>query len=465
MLLATQSNASMVIEAGYQDFSYPGGTGGDSEVTGEMAESKLWYNDGSWWASLWVAAAGAYHIHRLDLASQDWVDTGTALDTRQDTKADALWDGSRLYLTSHVFTSQGDSAAPGQEGRLFRYSYDSVSQTYSLDAGFPVDLNGATSKTLVLEKDSTNQLWVSWVQGVDPNAAQVMVSHTVAGDDASWAVPFALPFPEATSLDPNDISSVIAYDNRVGVFFSNSTDGNLYFASHEDGQPEASWTLATVLSGIADDQINVKALAGDVAGRVFAAVKTIQGSQSVLLLVCQSTPTFCTLSTDWVAHLVYDSNAFNPTRPIVVLDSDNRELHVLAKTKLGESRAIHVKTTSLDAISFTTDAIGEPFIKTSTAEVVNNVSSMKDNVTNATGLAAIASSKDTKFYLRTPKRHRGGRDHGHRLQPHGRDAGDVQRPAHDVQRGLRQPDPGRRPGWSHQRADRRQLSGRLGREP
>ena len=43
---------------------------------------------------------GKFTIHRLDLATQTWVDTGVAADTRESVRLDALSDGNKLYVAS-----------------------------------------------------------------------------------------------------------------------------------------------------------------------------------------------------------------------------------------------------------------------------------------------------------------------------------------------------------------------------
>jgi len=73
---------------GYRDFSY--GKTGDAKLTGERPESKLWWNDGSWWGSLFDPLTLTYHVYRLNTATQTWIDTGTTLDNRSWSKADAL---------------------------------------------------------------------------------------------------------------------------------------------------------------------------------------------------------------------------------------------------------------------------------------------------------------------------------------------------------------------------------------
>src|SRR5512133_2179870 len=49
--IASPALASTPVSAGYRDFSF--GTTGVSAPTGEKPESKLWFNDGIWWGSLY----------------------------------------------------------------------------------------------------------------------------------------------------------------------------------------------------------------------------------------------------------------------------------------------------------------------------------------------------------------------------------------------------------------------------
>ena len=142
-------NASTPIQEGFRGFSYPGSIG-NGRPTGKMPESKLWFNDGSWWGVLYHTPAGDYHIHRLNHATRSWEDTGTKVDDRSNTKSDALWDGTKLYVVSHEFSNTGGPAAPSDRGRLYRFSYDAMTESYSLDAGFPVDVNDSEGETLVL---------------------------------------------------------------------------------------------------------------------------------------------------------------------------------------------------------------------------------------------------------------------------------------------------------------------------
>ena len=87
--------------------------------TSDKPQSKLWFNDGRWWANMWDAVSGSNHIFRLDGPSQTWVDTGVQVDTRANrvrslTTARAT-RSLPLRLSSPVQSSPNDSrlSAPG----------------------------------------------------------------------------------------------------------------------------------------------------------------------------------------------------------------------------------------------------------------------------------------------------------------------------------------------------------------
>jgi hypothetical protein len=78
-------------DVGYEDQSFSGTT---EPTSTKRAESVLWWNDGSWWANMWDTTSLDFHIFRLNLSTQTWVDTGTTLDPRANSHADVLWNGS-----------------------------------------------------------------------------------------------------------------------------------------------------------------------------------------------------------------------------------------------------------------------------------------------------------------------------------------------------------------------------------
>ncbi|MCZ7573770.1 MAG: DNRLRE domain-containing protein [Ardenticatenaceae bacterium] len=389
------ARASDPVDIGYRDFSYPSGTGGNSEPTGEKPESKLWFNDGRWWGSLWSTTGGAYHIYRLDVATQSWLDTGTALDDRPDSRADALWDeaNQRLYVASHIFTTNGQpTSSESQWGRLYRYSYDPGTQTYSLDQGFPVTVTRGKSETLVLAKDSTDQLWVTYVED-----NQVMVNHSLGGDDANWNTPFVLPATDASNLSSDDISSIIAFGGHIGIMWSNQRTKQMYFASHVDGQPAGTWESTASYTVSADDHINLKSLEADPSGNLFAVIKTSKSAALIILLACRRGT--CTSAGDWTAHTVYTASDGSPTRAILLIDTDNHDLYIFARIEDANANStIRYKITNIADISFP-GGPGDPFIRSILDIKINDPTSTKQNVNHTTGLVVLASDHGTRYYL------------------------------------------------------------------
>jgi PKD repeat protein len=383
---------------GFQDMSTQG-TGG--AATGEKPESKLWWNDGAWWGVLFHNASQSYHIFRLDRTQQTWIDTNTVVDNRPNSRADTLWDGQRLYISSHVFATSSATAAAGKPARLYRYRYDSTSKLYSIDPGFPVAISDYSSETLTIDKDTTGTIWATWVQG-----PRVYMNRTTGGD-TTWGTPFALPAQGADTLQSDDISAVAAFGgNKIGVMWSNQTVSAMYFAVHRDGDPATTWELSrTAVQGpnSADDHINLKALQGDAAGHVFAAVKTSLDDAGAT----SSAPQILVLDRDPVTG-EWSSAPFGRisdchTRPILMLDSQRQVLHVFATAPdsgcpfSGSAGTIFEKTSPMSNISFPVGR-GTPVMRDVGSPNLNNVTSSKQSVTDTTGLVVMASNDVTKRY-------------------------------------------------------------------
>jgi PKD repeat protein len=365
-------------------FEGPSFSGGGSGITASKPESKVWWNDGLWWASMWDTASADYHIFKLNQGTQTWADTGVALDDRSGTHADTLWDGvtGKLYVASHVFT---ESAGTGSVSRLYRFSYNPATDTYTRDSGFPVTINNFKLETLVIAKDSTGKLWATWQQGT-----QIWVNRTLctpACNDASWGTAFAI---SSTAVKGDDISSVIAFGgNKIGVMWSDQNAAKDVFGIHADDQPDNVWSFENALQGpgLADDHINLKT---DATGRVFAAVKTSKSAAAdPLTMLLVRGP-----AGGW-SSAVFGRVQDHHTRPIVELDETNGVVHMLA-TSPESSGTIFEKTAPVNAISFPT-GLGTPVIKDADAKV-NNVTSTKQNVGPSTGLVVLASGSATHYW-------------------------------------------------------------------
>jgi hypothetical protein len=376
------------VEAGYRDFSF--GSSGSTAPTGDKPESKLWWNDG-WWGSLYNDALQEHHIYRLDLVSQTWIDTGTQLDPRPRSKADTLWDGQRLYVVSKLFsTSAGPRPCPAECGQLFRYSYNVATETYSLAPGFPVVVSGGRSEALTLAK-GVGHLWVSYVE-----SSTVMVNNSTI-TDTLWAGPMTLPVDTlAVSVSSDDISSTVAFGNRIGVMWTNQLTRKLYFAHRDDSSSSSSWSLEEVpLPGTGstlgpDDHLSLRV---DSMNRVYAVVKlqTPPNASDPLNVVVRRDS-----SGAWSSS-VFGRKTDDHTRAILLIDEPNQRVRVFA-TSPESGGAIYTKSASLDTLQFP-QGLGQPFIQSSSDTSTNNATSTKQNITAATGLAVLAGDSVTRFYL------------------------------------------------------------------
>jgi hypothetical protein len=376
-------------DVGYRDFNY--GTG-INEPTADKPQSKLWFNDGIWWGSLWNPSVRRWEIHRFDWNTNTWTSAGTTIDGRGNVRPDVLWDGTHLY----VVTAPSDGGSTDQRALVRRYSYNGTNKSYTLDANFPVAVANGPMETIVLDKDTTGKLWVTFTQG-----SKVYVNRSL-DSDSSWGTSFIPPALSGTTVNPDDISSVISFDRQkgppqIGLMWSNQNDNAVFFATHKDGDPDGVWQPTQLALGgpkYADDHISLRSLESDSSGRVFAAVKTSLNDTTtpkpddplILLLVLGQ-------QNQWNKH-TFGRVRDNHTKPMVTIDQVNRKLYVFAT---GPTGTIYYKQSDLDNISFPV-GFGTPFIKN-----INNVTSTKQNITQASGIGAtgmlvLASDNVNRYY-------------------------------------------------------------------
>jgi hypothetical protein len=363
---------------GFQDFSFGSGADqDDNRLTASKPESKLWYHDRAWWGTLYTPAGRGHRIHRLDVRTQQWIDTGVLVDERPGSRQDVLSEGDRLYVVSRGTSS-------GKRNRVLRYSYTPASGAYTLDAGFPVNIAGGGTEAMTIAKDSTGRLWVAYTLG-----KKVLVNRTV-GDDTQWGSPFTVPVSQGTSVHADDIAGVEVLPGAIGVFWSNQRTDAFYFAVHDDtAAPTTGWRLEIPARGgkVADDHFNLK-LAPD--GRLFVAVKTSATSSSaslIGLLVRAPQGTWSPL------HQVATVGVHS-TRPTCLLDEVRRRIYVFYSPN---ESGIYYKSTDIDAIRFPS-GIGTVFIDSNSTSDINNPTTTKQNVTPSTGIVVVASSPGGRSY-------------------------------------------------------------------
>ncbi|PNI08974.1 hypothetical protein CXX84_09470 [Arthrobacter sp. AFG7.2] len=363
---------------------------------------------------MWTTGTG-WQIYRLDRATKTWVSTGLTNDTRSSTLSDTLWDGNKLYIASHVATISGDSGSKasltGQPAKLYRYSY--ADGKYTLDSGFPSNINNNSSESMTIAKDTDDVVWATWTQVSGSSTAgftsSVYVNSLNPGTTA-WGTPFVLPVADPNPA-PDDISAIVAYgSNKIGVMWSDAPAGTVYWATRTDGTPASaasSWKVQPAVQGKgqADDHLNIKALLADSAGRVFAAVKTSLDSstdktlpQLQLLVFRPGTGSFTRSTIATLADCV--------TRPQILLDTTNklvRAFHTAPSTSAsgcaysGVPGSIYEKTASMDNPVFGSGR-GTPVIQDGASANVNDVTTTKQGVSATTGVVLLASNKATQRY-------------------------------------------------------------------
>ena len=394
-LLPFGKHALAATNAGYKDFSYSG----TSAPTGQRPQSKLWFNDGIWWGSLYNSSSRRFEIYRFNWATDTWATTGTLIDSRSKSSADALWDGGRLYVISAV--------PPGTSGdigiRLMRYSYNAATKTYTLDNGFPMTIISKAVELVVIEKDTLGKLWLTYTYDNGSSGRSVYVSHTTI-NDLTWLTPFIIPLSGANNLKSDDISAIVSFSGKIGVMWSNQNTDSMYFGIHDDGDPDSAWAAnpAVQAPNYVDDHINLKSLTADVSGQVYAVIKT---SLNDVNSPTSSQPLILLLRLDnngnWTRRTIWRVSD-NFTRPIVLLDTQNRTIYAFATQEYPNqtSGAIFYKQIPLDnpGAQFTT-GVGTPFMVFSTDTHINNPSSTKQNLNNSTGLLVIAGDDTSRYYF------------------------------------------------------------------
>jgi hypothetical protein len=388
-------------------------SGAGQPPTADKPQSKLWWNDGKWWANMWTTGSG-WHIYQLDRGSKTWVSTGVKSDTRANTRSDTLWDGKYLYIASHVVTNSSETSAvaalPNQPARLFRYSY--ANGKYTLDSGFPATIATKSSESMTIDRDSTGKIWATWTEVAGDEASgftsNVYMNHSAPGG-GGWATPSVLPV-ENPKIAPDDISAVVAFNKKqVGIMWTDHLTGSVFWATHNDGQSATSWKVQSAVrgKGAVDDHLNLKSLHADNAGRVYAAVKTsydvTPGSsptapQTQMLVFKPGTGAFSVTTISTIGDCV--------TRPQVVLDTTNNVVHVFhtaPQTSVtgcaysGSEGSIYHKSASLDNPVFAAGR-GTPVIQDKAHPNINNVTTSKQTVNSTTGLVILASDNVTKRY-------------------------------------------------------------------
>lgn len=345
-------------------------------------QSKLWYTAGAWWGLLVSPTDDRVHIQEL-MPDNTWRDTGVLVDSRLNATGDAHWDEAEDKLTVA-------SRMDGSNLAVNRFTL-TPDRRWVRDAGFPVTVNtGGGSESAAIDRDSTGLYWVTYTRG-----SRVWVAVSRDTSASSWTAGFQPNVPDVV-VKGDDISSVIAFNGRIGVMWSDQQSHAFRMAVHVDGAPMNEWTVEDAMAGtnLADDHINLKTVV-DAGGKVYAAVKTSQdgaGPSAPLVGVLIRTPR-ADGSGSW-RFVVAGTVADDHTRPIIQIDKTNQELYFFATAPVSGGD-IYYKKTSLANPVFPPGR-GQKFVDAT--PVVNNATGSKQPVTAETGMVILAVAEGKKRY-------------------------------------------------------------------
>ena len=404
--------AATPVTAGYRDHQYgdPMAPGGD-DVSAARNQSKLWFHDGQWFAVMFDTRTqlnAKFRIWRFDMATQNWTNTGVAVDDRNRSHMDVLSVGNTLYVVS-ARAEAAPGTVTGRDLRIYRFSYATATNTYALSPGFPKLIANTADGTgyATIARDD-QRLWVAW-----PQDDQVMVS---ASSDAAvtWSAPIVLP-TMGNPITSDDMVAVAEMRDGagVGVMWSNqnATDDAFYFSAHVATDPIGTWQARE--SGplgspgsdthTADGHISLKT---DPDGNLLAAVKTDRNNQpgpngsDPLIALFKRTGTVAGVGA-WESHTV-TSVSVGGTRPILVIDDAADRANVFlthpALTADG-SQSIFRRSAPLSTLDFGAAAVGELAISSTAETAINDATSTKQVTTAASGLIVAATNIPTLRYL------------------------------------------------------------------
>lgn len=398
--------ASAATDVGYEG---PSWSGASFPPTSEKPQSKLWWHDGSWWAVMYIDPLGL-RIQRWDRLNHVWVDTGPSVEARRNTLTDAFWDGSKLFIASHVATpsSDGSPRASRSNSPAYLYRYSFTGGRFVLDAGFPSQITTYSSEVLTIAEDSRGRIWATWTQVRSSGQSwtnSVYVNVSAAGG-ASWETPFVLPTGNANP-SPDDIAAVASYPGHTAVMWTDQDSSAVRLALHDDAAaPMSGWQGRTVSAEplVADDHLNLKSLDYG-AGRIVAVTKTSfdaqpdKGKPQLLLhLYDVAADSFSSVPVARVADCV--------TRPQVILEPGRDMVHVAYTATssgvsgcpyTGSSGSIWMKSASLANPSFP-QGRGTVVMEDAGDPNLNNVTGTKQSVGPATGLLLLATQSATRRY-------------------------------------------------------------------
>ncbi len=357
------------------------GLPGSASATTFTNQSKVWFHRGAWWALMLEADSGQMRIHQLGRRAEGWVDTGVIVDARTYSRADVLRKGDRLYVVS-----SGADDRPAHGVRVSRFRYDEASGRYARDANFPITItdSGVEGPNIARTADAT---WVSYVQ------AGELVLHRTIGGDLAWADPVVLSVPGARGAVER--SAMVAFDDRVAVVWTSTTDDVVRLAIHRDGDPPEEWSSrAFTVPGLSLGEDDLSVALSRSRSTVYAIVRTsLDEAPNPNDLAPQLVLVAFPDVGEAAAHVVSRVDDGH-VDPLLLVNEDEGTLHVVA----ARGGLIYEKRSSVDDIAFAS-GIGRRLVGLNDIVLrLSHPTSTKQSLSHRSGMLILASDRDAGRY-------------------------------------------------------------------
>ena len=288
-----------------------------TNATMRNPQSKTWQKGGAWWTIL--DTTESTNLYRLDGSS--WTQLMVLSSSRYNADVRPVGNADVTYALLYS----------GVSGRLAKLTW--TGSTYALTPLVSPSTPLATvpmspgSDVATIALDTTGKMWVA----ADTNST-IEVRYADAPYTA-WSSPITLA---TTSSVERELSAVVAFSGKIGVFWNDHATQRFGFRFHVDGdsptafsanEVPASQSAKTAGLGMADDHMNIKVAAD---GTLYVAVKTswdltVRAYPEIALLVRRPNGAWDPL---------YGIDAHG-TRPIVELNETTGFLRFIYGTETG----------------------------------------------------------------------------------------------------------------------------------
>lgn len=340
-------------------------------------QSKLWFHDGSWFALMADPKGNVVRVGRL-MPDHSWQPTPTVVNPSAGDVGDALQAGDVVHVVAH--RSNGNLV-------YVRLTWDPASNNYRASA--PVQVSGrVTQGPATIAADASGRLWVGFA-----TAATVLVFYSDDGG-ATWSQNNALFF--ASTGVTAQISRLIAFDDKVGIIYSDQPGNAFKFAWHRDGDIPTAWTRETVFPGqaAASSHVDIVRVPGP-PDTLVAIIKTARGdhtepADSPMFQLLTRTP-----DGRWSASPI-STVGDRLNEPVLQLDLATRSLYLFATAPGG----ITAKRTSLSDLRFGPGP-GETVVLNPSGAASGSLvgpSVSKDPADARSGIVVLASDTHDRIY-------------------------------------------------------------------